>query len=314
LKSINYLNAQQEFPNMDSVKTYQANLEYKITAKLGEGAFWNHKTSELYWIDILNNKLHRYNPSTRKNRSLKTPSSIGTVAPTSKENKAIVALKDGIYLINTNDGTLELFSNVERELTENRLNDGKCDPKGRLWVGSMALSQEKGKANLYMIDKRGKAELKIAGVTISNGIVWSGDKKTMYYIDTPTAEIKAYDYDNETGAISNERIAVKVSELLGSPDGMAVDENDNLWVGMWNGNAVIQFDSKTGEVLSRVDVPAHNVTSCAFGGDNLDVLYITTASIDMTDEEKQQLPMAGSIFKVKTDVKGVKSPFFKLSL
>jgi sugar lactone lactonase YvrE len=148
-------------------------------------------------------------------------------------------------------------------------------------------------------------------ISISNGIVWTKDKKTMYYIDTPTLEIKAFDYDDVTGAISNPRVAVQVNDSLGYPDGMAIDENDKLWVGMWNGNAVICFDPITGEMVSKIEVPAHNVTSCAFGGKNLDTLYITTAREDMSDEEHAKYPLAGSLFKAVPGVKGVKSTFFK---
>ncbi|WP_323788738.1 SMP-30/gluconolactonase/LRE family protein [Psychroserpens sp.] len=293
------------------IKVLHAALEFQINSKLGEGAFWNHKTNELYWIDVLDQKLHIYNPETYTNRSLETPSSIGTVVPSEDKNEAIIALQDGIYIMDTRNSYTELLSDVERDMPGNRFNDGKCDPSGRFWVGSMAFSQEQYEANLYMVNAKGEALLKKDSVTISNGIVWSKDQRTMYYIDTPTSEIKAYDYDDAKGDISNERVIVKINDSLGFPDGMAIDEHDNLWVGMWNGNAVLQFDSKTGEILSKVEVPAHNVTSCAFGGDNLDVLYITTANIDMTEDEQKRFPLAGSIFKVKTEVKGVKSSFFK---
>lgn len=294
-----------------STKTLKATLEYQNNSKLGEGAFWNHKTSELYWVDILENKLHIYNPKTKVNASFDTPSSIGTVVPSEEKNEAIIALQDGIYKINTQNGYIKLLSDIERNLPGNRFNDGKCDPSGRFWVGSMAFSQERYLANLYMINAKGETVLKKDSVTISNGIVWNKSKTTMYYIDTPTAVIKAYDYDDASGHITNERVAVKVNDSLGFPDGMAIDEHDNLWVGMWNGNAVLQFDSETGKILSKVEVPAHNVTSCAFGGDDLSVLYITTASVDMTEEEQQQFPLAGSIFKVQTKVRGVKSSFFR---
>uniref|UniRef100_UPI00404A8F30 SMP-30/gluconolactonase/LRE family protein n=1 Tax=Flavobacterium sp. TaxID=239 RepID=UPI00404A8F30 len=295
----------------EEVAIYQADLELEIKAQLGEGAFWNHETQTLYWIDITGNELNIYNPNTKKNQILPTPSSIGTVVPTDIKSKALVALEDGVYLMNIENGAVERFSNVEQNKPENRFNDGKCDPAGRFWVGSMAFSQESKLASLYRIDAQGKATTQIDSVTISNGIVWTQDKKTMYYIDTPTLTIKAYDYDNNSGDISNERIAVKVADSLGFPDGMAIDANDKLWVGMWNGNAVLQFDPITGKLLSKVNVPAHNVTSCAFGGENLDILYITTASLDMTPEEQKQFPLAGSVFKVKTTAKGVKSSFFK---
>ena len=287
----------------------KAVLEYNIKARLGEGAFWNHKTQELYWVDIEDQMLYIYNPQTKTNRSLPTPSKIGTVVP-KNTNETIVALQDGIYTMNLKSGDVVLISDIESELTENRFNDGKCDPSGRLWVGSMALNMQSYKANLYMVDTTGNAQLKIDTVTNSNGIAWSSDQKTMYYIDTPTGMIRAFDFDNEIGAISNERVVVTVPDSMGFPDGMAIDSDDMLWVGMWNGNAVIRYNPQTGKVISKIEVPAHNVTACAFGGKNLDTLYITTASIDMTEEEKVAYPLAGSLFKADPGVKGVKSVFF----
>ena len=284
-------------------------LEYEIASELGEGAFWNHKTQEFYWIDIEGKKFNIYNPKTKTNKSYTMPSRIGTVVPyNSKE--AVVALQDGVYKINLETEKLSLLSNVESEIIGNRFNDGKCDPLGNLWVGSMHLDQKQYAANLYKISETGEAQKMLDSITISNGIVWTSDAKTMYYIDTPTSKIKAYDFDNKTGEISNERVAVEVPDTLGYPDGMTIDENDMLWVGMWNGNAVIQFDPKTGELVSKIEVPAHNVSSCAFGGENLDELYITTARVDMSEEELKEKPLSGSIFKVKPGVKGVKSTFF----
>jgi sugar lactone lactonase YvrE len=295
---------------LPQVKQYEASLEYETKSQLGEGAFWNHKTQELYWVDIEGMQLHIYSPQTKTNRSLEMPSRIGTVVPSAVNAKAVVALQDGIYNIDIHSGDLELVSEIERDIPSNRFNDGKCDPSGRLWVGSMALDQKQYEANLYMVTENGEATLKKDSVTISNGIVWTKDKSTMYYIDTPTLEIKAYDYDDATGAISNERVAVTVNESLGFPDGMTIDANDMLWVALWNGNAVVNYNPKSGKQLSKVEVPAHNVTSCAFGGPNLDVLYITSSSLDMTEAEKEQYPFAGSLFKVKLDVKGVKGDFF----
>lgn len=286
-------------------------LAYEIAAKLGEGAIWNYQTNEFYWIDIEGKKLHIFSPVKKENKTIEMPCRIGTVVPTNKENKAVVALEDGVYIVDTETKELSILSDVESDMIENRFNDGKCDPNGNLWVGSMHLEQEKGKANLYRIDEEGKYTKMLSNVTISNGIVWTKDKRTMYYIDTPTGKIKAFDFNTTNSTISNERVAVNVNAKDGFPDGMAIDENDMLWVGMWNGNAVAQYNPKTGELVRKIKVPAHNVTACAFGGKNLDELYITTASIDMTEEEKKEYPLAGSIFKVKLNTKGVKSSFFK---
>ena len=308
--SILFINCSTKEKKTMYPKKLNAVLELKIKASLGEGAIWNYNTQELYWIDIENKKLHIYNPTSKTNKTIEMPSHIGTVVPVN-ENEALTALADGVYKTNLKTGESTLFTDMKEQLSEGRLNDGKCDPAGRFWVGSMHWQQETGKAQLYSIDSNGELTTKIDHVTISNGIVWTKDKKTMYYIDTPTSQIKSYDYDNETGAISNEKVAVQIPQDLGFPDGMTIDEEDMLWVGMWNGNAVIRFNPKTGKVLQKIEVPAHNVTSCAFGGKNLDTLFITTASIDMTDEEKQQFPLAGSLFKVVPGVKGVNSSFFK---
>ncbi len=288
-----------------------ATLELNIKSLLGEGSFWNYKTSELYWIDIEGKKLHIYKPETQKDLVFNLPSRVGTVVPTTKKDEALVALEDGIYRINTQTGALSLFSDVESKLTINRFNDGKCDPNGNLWVGSMNLKQDVASAHLYKIGSDGKATAMLDSITISNGIVWTKDHKTMYYTDTPTGKIMAYDYNPETATISNARIAVKVPESLGFPDGMCIDENDKLWVALWNGNAVGNFDPVSGKLIRKIEVPAHNITSCSFGGKDLNILYITTASIDMTQEEKERFPEAGSVFKVIPGVKGVKNSIFK---
>ena len=287
-----------------------AQLEYEIESKLGEGAFWNHETQELYWVDIEGRQLHIYDPAKRTNRSLPTPSAIGTVVPQT-DSTAVVALVDGIYIMNTNNGELIVLSEVEKEMTGNRFNDGKCDPNGNLWVGSMHYGQDQPVASVYKVNAMGKTEKMIDSVTISNGLVWTKDASTFYYIDTPTGTIEAFDYDHVWSTISNRRTAVTIPESLGSPDGMAIDAEDKLWVSLWNGNAVARFDPLTGELISKIEVPAHNVTSCAFGGPDLDKLYITTSSFDMTEEEQKKYPNAGSLFVANPGVKGVKSALFK---
>jgi sugar lactone lactonase YvrE len=287
----------------------KATLEYKIKAQLGEGAFWNYQSQELFWIDIEGKQLHIYDPTTKINRFFPTPSRIGTVVPQT-DSTAVVALEDGIYLMNTQNGNSTLLSEVEKEMTFNRFNDGKCDPSGNLWVGSMHLKESEPLGNVYKISANGTTAKMIDSVTISNGIVWTKDSKTLYYIDTPTGIIRAYDYDKGSATISNERTAVTIPIEVGFPDGMAIDEEDMLWVGLWNGNGVGRFNPKTGKMISKITVPAHNVTSCAFGGENLDKLYITTASVDMTKAERARYPLAGSLFVALPGVKGVKSNFF----
>lgn len=288
-----------------------AELEYKIPAKLGEGAFWDYNKEILYWVDIIGESLHVYSPKNKTDKEIKMPAPIGTVVPSKEENKVIVALNDGVYIVNIKTEEIVKLTDVEAENKGTRLNDGKCDPNGNLWIGSMDYSQTNPGGNLYKVTASGKVDKMLGNITISNGIVWSKDHKTMYYIDTPTANIRAFDFDEVTSIISNERIVVTIPKEEGSPDGMAIDENDMLYVGLWNGNCIANYNPKTGKLIQKIKVPAHNVTSCAFGGENLDILYITTSSLDMTDEEKAKYPLAGSLFKIKLDVKGMQSSFFK---
>ena len=287
-----------------------ATLAYQIEAQLGEGAYWNHVTQTFYWIDIEGKKLHLFDPATQTNRSFDTPSRIGNVVPASS-TEAMIALEDGIHILNTETGALTMFAEIENDIADNRMNDGKCDPAGRLWTGTMHMPQTSANGKVYMVNGDGSHKTMIDSVTISNGIVWTKDAKTMYYIDTPTGYVRAYDYDNTTGAITNERKVIEVPESVGFPDGMTIDNEDKLWIGLWNGNKVARYDPLTGKMMSSIDVPAHNVTACAFGGPNLDTLYITTARVDMTDAELDSLPLSGSIFKVVPGVTGVPSAQFK---
>ncbi len=272
-------------------------------AILGEGSIWHPTENILYWIDITGEKLHKYDPEKGENKTLEMGSMIGTVVPSTGKYSAVVALESGIFGI-TPDGEKKLLSEYpQNELSNNRFNDGKCDPAGRFWIGTMSKDEIKGAGNLYSFAGK-KLRVKQPNVTISNGIVWSADAKTMYYIDTPEMAVFAYDFNKETGNISNRRIAFMIPESLGYPDGMSIDEEDMLWIAMWNGAAVVRFNPGTGEMLEKIDVPALNVTSCAFGGKELKTLYITTAKQGMTAKQFVQYPLSGSLFVVECDVKG----------
>lgn len=287
---------------------YDAETELDIRASLGEGAIWNHVTNTLWWVDIEGRKLNIYDPSTGNNREIEVGDRIGTVVP-SKQGSAIVALETGIFDLDLETGRQALLCNPLEDLDTIRFNDGKCDPAGRLWVGSMSLKFTQGVASLYRINPDGSYEEVFDGVTISNGIVWSHDHSTVYYIDTPLGNVRAWDYDVATGAITNERVVITIPEGMGGPDGMTMDEEGMLWIALWGGNMVGRFNPETGKLIAKVNVPAPNVTSCAFGGPDLDVLYITTAGGDNA-KMLEEYPLAGSLFKAYTGVKGVKADFF----
>ncbi|HYH55782.1 MAG TPA: SMP-30/gluconolactonase/LRE family protein, partial [Anseongella sp.] len=220
-----------------SVRAQTVNLVLDAKATLGEGALWHPLEQQLYWVDIEGKLLHIYDPASGKDRELPTGEKVGTVVPV-QGGGALVALQNGIHKIDTRSGELAFLAGPEKD-PGIRFNDGKCDPAGRLWVGTIAGQNE---AALYRVDNDGQVHLVLDSITCSNGIVWTADKKTMYYTDTPTSNIMAFDYDDNTGAISNPRVVIRVPPEMGFPDGMAIDEEDKLWVAQWGGGCVVRWD------------------------------------------------------------------------
>ncbi|MFV0505125.1 MAG: SMP-30/gluconolactonase/LRE family protein [Bacteroidales bacterium] len=277
-------------------------------ARLGEGAVWHPVEQVLYWVDITEGKLHCYNPANEENQTFSMGSMIGTVVPAKGRFNVLVALETGIYG-RALDGEMFKLADYPREVANNRFNDGKCDPKGRFWVGTMNKKVIDGAGALYLFDGHQLA-IKRSGMTIPNGVVWSSDGQTMYHVDTAESAVFAYDFNLESGALSRRRIAIKVPQELGVPDGMSIDSADMLWIAHWGGKAVVQWNPLTGEKGRVIDVPAPHVTSCAFGGENLKTLYITTAQEGLTDKQLREYPLSGSLFKIPIDVEGTYSGIY----
>ncbi|MDX5482837.1 MAG: SMP-30/gluconolactonase/LRE family protein [Hymenobacteraceae bacterium] len=290
----------------------KAELALDAMARLGEGAIWHPQEKVLYWVDIEGKALHLYNPKNGEDRKIDVGARIGTVVPV-EGGSALVALQNGIHKINTTTGELTFLKNPLKQ-PDIRFNDGKCDPKGRFWVGTMALDSREGAAVLYRMDHDLSLYLMLEKLTISNGIVWTADCQTMYFTDTPTRQVQAFDYDNESGGISNGRVVIEIPKGAGSPDGMTLDAEGKLWVALHGGAAVGRFDPQTGQMLQKVEVPATNVTSCAFGGENLDTLYITTGREWLSEEVLEKYPHSGGLFKVKPGVRGVPADFYRGSV
>lgn len=276
---------------------------------LGEGAVWNHKASQLYWVDITGKILNIYTPRFEINRELYVGQMIGTVVP-AQTGKVVVALTNGFYYLDPETGTKTQIIDPEEELPDNRFNDGKCDPAGRLWAGTMSIDGKPNAGSLYRLNPDSTVRKMVENVSVSNGIVWSADKNRMYYIDTPTQKVMGYDYNNATGEISNGKPVIEVPKEMGSPDGMTIDSDGNLWICLWGGSAVGCWNPVSGELLRTIDIPAKNVTSCAFGDSDLGTLYITTARIATSDEDLTKYPNAGALFKTRPGVTGVQANFF----
>ncbi len=284
--------------------TYAAQPVLQARASLGEGAIWDSDRSVLYWIDINKNLLHCFDPATGSDGAVDLGEKPGCVVRRSDKMGGgfvlglpgkFATLKDQKFSAEPVPTQFAVIATLEENIATNRMNDGKCDPAGRFWCGSMVNDFSHPGANLWMLDKDHDLQLKLSDVTISNGIVWNAAHDTMYYIDTKTNKVDAFNYDNDTGAINNRRTAV-VNSSGGHFDGMTIDSDDNIYVAIWEGSAVRKFNPVSGELLATIKVPGvKNVTSCAFGGDKLQDLFITSAAEDANLEEQ---PNAGALFKI----------------
>lgn len=276
-------------------------------SKWGEGPIW--WGNSLFYVDIEGHTLIRFAPETGEESTWDIGERIGTVVPTEGED-VIYAGDTGMIRYNLATGEKTPLADPEPELRgKNRFNDGKCDPAGRFWAGTISMVKDTGSANLYCLDADGTLTHKVGDVTNSNGICWSLDATTMYYIDTPTQKVRAYDFDLETGHISNARVIIDTAALgyASSPDGMTIDSEGMLWIAFCHGGCVVRFDPASGEELQRVDLPCIETTACAFGGENLDRLFVTTgikANLDEAD--------AGKLFVIDgLGVRGVEAFAYK---
>jgi sugar lactone lactonase YvrE len=291
---------------MDEVKgAIQADVVYRLAAEVGEGCLWDEVRGVLYWVDILDNRVYCFGPSNGANTGYDVGQEVGAVALRPGKGKLLLALRNGIADLDLETGQVTHLVDPEANRPKNRFNDGKCDRQGRFWAGTLPDDLETGAGSLYCIDKDLGVTTKIPQVTISNGLAWSRDQRTFYYIDTPTQKLQAFDYEPQAGAISNPRVVREFAEAEGHPDGMAIDADDRLWVALWGGSRVVCVDPPTGEIVFQVLLPVTNASSCVFGGAGLDELYVTTATAGLTPEELETQPLAGSLFKAKVPFKGL---------
>ncbi|CAG9787984.1 unnamed protein product [Diatraea saccharalis] len=289
---------------------------------LGEGPHWDAAHQVLYFVDIVNCTLYRYKPATGEQTKTKLGDVVGFVVPIEGTSDQFVAGVKREFQVVQWDGTdgsaprvLRTLGEVDQQRPANRINDGKADPRGRLFAGTMGEDSPgqfaMNKGSLYRLD--GPKMKKVAeGVTVSNGLAWDLNEKAMYYIDSIEQNIRRYDYDVDTGEISNMRhvFDFKKNEIEGLPDGTTIDTEGNLWVAVFDGSCVLNINPRTGQLLRKIPIPAKQVTSATFGGPNMDVLYVTTASLNI---EGEQLPPCGATFAVTgLGVKGHPNANFKL--
>lgn len=277
-----------------------------------EGPHWDHRTQKLYFVDIEKQKLCRCDPITRDLTCTYIANGpVGVAVPVHDEPNKFVAGTGTDFALITWDSHKNVTRAISQTLTVvdtnrngTRWNDGKVDSSGRFWGGTIGPEANDvvvpDQATFYRIDSDLRPKTELSPVTNSNGLAWNHEDDIFYYIDTPTRKIAAFDYEPISGTISNKRIAFDLEKhnITGLPDGMTIDINGNLWIALYGGGGVLHVDPRTDRVLQFLKLPVDDVTSCAFGGPLLDVLFVTTSSRDLNAEELIKQPHAGYVFSV----------------
>ncbi|XP_078683907.1 regucalcin-like [Branchiostoma floridae x Branchiostoma belcheri] len=268
-----------------------------------EGPHWDGRTGALLYVDIHEKHVHRWDPVTKHRDTYDTDCMVGAVVPR-ESGGAVVAAGNKFAFLDFETRQLTTVATVDQDRPLNRFNDGKCDAAGRFWAGTMGhepvpAKPERKVGSLYCLQTDGNVTKAFNEVDISNGLAWTSDNSTMYYIDSLRYSVDAFDFDMTTGTPSNRRPVVTFKEEVdGIPDGMCIDTEGKLWVAMFNTGQVIQVDPNTGTQLRSVKFAAPRTTSCCFGGPNLDVMYVTSARTGYSAEDIQKYPLSGCLFQV----------------
>ncbi len=278
---------------------------------LGEGARWDARRNELLRVDVLAGRVFRDRVADDGAlvpvRTYEVPGTVGAIAPINGDDGWLLAANRGFSHLSL-DGTLLRLNDVAPEGT--RMNDAACDPQGRFWAGTKAHDNRIGGGALYRLDRDGRIEQMLDGLTISNGLGWSPDGATMYLADTIPRVIHEFAFDGERGAISDGRVLIEVPEEVGAPDGLTVDADGDLWVAIWGGGRVRRH-APDGSLRAELLVPAAETTSCAFGGAGLNRLYVTTATEGWSPEQRRAFPAAGLVYRFDTDATGLPAARFR---
>ena len=290
------------------VREFNAELFYQDETETGRSILWHPDRQSLFWVDTDQNKLCEYILAEKTFNSWLFDSKVGCVIPETDE-VVVLALEKKIIRHNLNDLFEETIALIDYNNKTVRCNDGKASPDGRLWVETVSHDLRKGAGTAYCVYPNGHVDKMLKGLTASNGFVWSGDKQFMYHNDLPNRLVKRYRYDSRSEDIIYSGVSVKIPKETGIPEGITIDRHDNLWIPQKGGFGVYCYNPYTSQLLAKVNVPSPNVTSCVFGGKDMDTLYIITSRKGLTEQQLKIYPLSGSIFACKIAPVGVK-PFY----
>ncbi len=294
---------------VNNIKGSDVEVALAVKANLGECPRWDEKNQLLYWVDINEGQLHRFDPVTGTDDFIQFDEEIGCFS-LRPDKGFIVGLRSGFHLLDGWHTELHPICDPESELDKNRFNDGRCDAKGRFIAGSVYPPKDHDGANFWRLDTNLKATKLIEGLLTSNGAGFSPDNQTFYHSDTPKHIIFASDYDLETGEVSNTRVFHQFPLGNGRPDGAAVDADGYYWTALYEGGRIARLNPQ-GDIVEEIQVPAKCPTMVAFGGEDLKTLFITSVG-NRSDEELKEFPNSGAVFKVRVSVPGLpENRFFK---
>jgi sugar lactone lactonase YvrE len=282
----------------------EAEVVLDTHASVGEGPTWDERTKSLVWVDIMGGAVHVYDPASGQDHVVEVGQPVGAAA-LREAGGLVLALRDGVGLLDADLGNLQIVADVEAEVPTNRFNDGKCDAAGRFWAGTMATDEvTTGAGALYRVDPDYSVRRVLSGVTLSNGLDWSADNRRMYYIDSPTQGVDTFDFDLEQGTLGARRRLISIPADEGLPDGMTIDAEGGLWVAL-HGSGTVRRYLPDGRLERVIRVPkARLVTCCAFGGPDLGDLYITSMRRGLSAEALREQPLAGALFRCRPGVQG----------
>jgi sugar lactone lactonase YvrE len=278
---------------MDALGT--ADILLPNVATLAEGPRWDTRTQRLLWVDIDGRALHEYDPAQDHDRAIELPAKVGAAVPTEDPGRVLVALADRLAFVDLESGDVEPLAEFPHTREDMRANEGDVDPAGRFWIGTMCEDEAPDRAALYRYDPDGRLTTVLDPVSLSNGLGWAAGEQRMYYVDSPTKRVDVLDYDPETGEVADRRPFALIEEGVGVPDGLALDIEDGVWVALCGGAQVRRY-GPSGSLDAVLQVPADNVTACAFGGEDGRRLFVTTA-------ESPQ-PQGGSLFTTEPGIAG----------